>query len=266
MSELAVQGFRAERDAIIDVAKSLRDEEWNLPSDCAGWSIRDVYGHMACTLHGVIDPAYLPSMGDGGTEQSMEAPVAERRAWTIEQVLDEYATYSAQAADAFAALQQPPMADTMLPMADLGTHPMSILPATFLFDAYTHLRVDVLKPFGAIDRPEPPRDEQRLGPTVEWMLAGLPWMCADALASAVRSPLVLELSGPGGGVWTITPGGEDGRVSITEGASDDAIATARSSSHDFVIWGTKRRPFADYVTIAGDGDAARAFLAAVNII
>jgi uncharacterized protein (TIGR03083 family) len=203
MSQLAVDGFRAEREAILTVAKGLTAEEWDLPSACAGWSIRDVLGHMACTLHGVIDPAFLPDSSKVGTERSMEPAVAERRSWPIEAVLEEYETYSGQAAEVFASVQAPPLGETLLPMGELGTHPMAILPSTFLFDGYTHLRNDILTPNGSIDREQPPRDEQRLRPTIEWMLAGLPWMCADALAGVVDRPLELTLDGPGGGTWTI---------------------------------------------------------------
>jgi uncharacterized protein (TIGR03083 family) len=263
MSQLAVDGFRAERDAILTVAKSLSEDEWNLPSDCRGWAVRDVFGHMACTLHGVSDPAFLPDTSSG-TEDAMEPPVAERRTWPIEQLVAEYETYSAQAAEAFASVQSPGIAETPLPMGELGTHPMSILPSTFLFDAYCHLRHDVLAPTGPIERPQPPRDEQRLRPTVEWMLAGLPWMCAAALDAIAQRPLTLELSGPGGGTWTIAPGTE--RVSVSEGAVKDAAATVRSTSHDFVVWGTKRRPWQDSVEIAGDETYAAAVLDAVKII
>jgi uncharacterized protein (TIGR03083 family) len=265
MSELAVQGFRAERDAILTVAKSLRDDEWDLPSDCKGWAVRDVFGHMACTLHGVVDPAFLPKMNDDGTENAMEAPVAERRSWSIEQVVDEYETYSGQAADVFASLQQPPAADTMLPMADLGTHPMSILPSTFLFDAYCHLRHDLLAPTGPIARPQPPRDEQRLGPTIEWMLAGIPWMCPD-IAAVIDRPLVLVLDGPGGGAWTFGAASTEGRITITPGETADAAATVRSRTHEFVVWGTRRRPFADAVVIDGDAPYADAVLRTIKVI
>ena len=85
MTELAVNGFRAEHEAILEIAKSLSADEWNSPSDCAGWATRDVLGHMASTLHGVVDPAFMPDMS-GGTEQSMEAPVKSRRALPIEEV------------------------------------------------------------------------------------------------------------------------------------------------------------------------------------
>ena len=135
-----------------------------------------------------------------------------------------------------------------------------------MFDGYTHLRNDILTPNGSIDREQPPRDAQRLRPTVEWMLAGLPWMCADALAGVVDRPLELTLDGPGGGTWTIAPGGPDGRVALTEGPSTDAAASARSTDHDFVIWGTRRAPWREHVQLGGDEAYAARVLDAINII
>ncbi len=262
MSELAVEGLRAERDAILTIAKGLTDDEWNAPSDCDGWAVRDVYAHMAAVLHGVADPSVMVDMS-GGTEAAMEIPVAERRSWPIEQVLEEYETYSEQVANVAAMAQEPPMSETMLPMGDLGTHPMSILASTFTFDAYCHLRNDILKPNGPIDRPEPPRDEMRLKPTVEWMLAGLPWMSEKELAFVDR-PIALALTGPGGGTWTIGPVGNEGRVLVREG-THDAVATLTSSDHDFVVWGTGRRPWRDLVTVTGDDAYAGRVLDALKI-
>jgi uncharacterized protein (TIGR03083 family) len=265
MSQLAVDGFRAEREAILTLAKGISADEWLLPSACAGWSIRDVMGHMACTLHGVLDPTFLPDTTQG-TERGMEPSVTERRTWPIEQVIDEYETYSGQAADVFASLQSAPLSETMIPMADLGTHPMAILPSTFLFDGYTHLRNDILTPNGSIDRPEPPRDEMRLRPTIEWMLAGLPWMCADALRDIVDRPIVLALDGPGGGTWTIGPGGDEGRVTVAEGTDAGAAASITSTDHDFVIWGTRRAPWRESVKVVGDDAYAARVLDAIKII
>jgi len=267
MSELAVQGYRAERESILEVAKSLSTAELDSPSDCAGWATRDVLAHLAASIHGVVDPAYLVDMTDGA-EQAMEAPVSERRSWPVERVLEEYETASGQAAEAFATLQEPPLAETPIPMADLGTHPMSILPGTFLFDSYCHLRNDILAPNGSVERPEPPRDDQRLTPILEWMLAGLPWMCADELRPIVTRPLVLEFTGPGAGTFTVAPvdTGSDGRVRIVEGAAGDAAATVTSTAHDFVIWGTRRRPWAGYVKVTGDAAYAAPILDAINVI
>jgi len=254
MSTLGVEGLRAERDTTLAIAKSLTDDEWNAPSDCAGWAVRDVVAHMASVLHGVVDPSMMPDLS-GGTEDGMEAPVAERRSWTVDDVLAEYETYSGQVADLAATLQDPPMSEAMLPMGDLGTHPMAIMPCTFLFDNYCHLRNDILEPNGPIDRPQPPRDDMRLAPTIEWMLAGLPWMCAEKLTFVDR-PITLTLTGAGGGTWSIGPGGDDGRVLVSEGAASGSVATVTSDSHDFVVWGTQRRPWKTLTTV--DGDAAYA--------
>jgi len=262
MSELAVEGLRAERAAILEIASGLSADEWALPSDCAGWAVRDVLAHMASILHGVADPALMPDVS-GGTEAAMEAPVAERRTWPIEQVIEEYETYSEQVVNITAMAQQPPMSETMLPLGDLGTHPMSILASTFTFDAYCHLRNDILRPYGPIDRPEPPRDEKRLRPVVEWMLAGLPWMSEKELTFVDR-PIALTLEGPGGGTWTIGPVGKDSRVLVRED-DDGAVAHVSSSDHDFVVWGTRRRPWRDFVKVEGDTEYASRVLDAVRI-
>jgi uncharacterized protein (TIGR03083 family) len=263
MSQLGVDGYRAERAAILEVAATLSDDEWNAASDCEGWAVRDVIAHMGSVLHGVVDPSQMVDLS-AGTEISMEAPVAQRRSLPIADVLTEYETYSGQAGDAFAMFQDPSMADNELPMGELGTHPMSMLASTFLFDAYCHLRNDILRPNGPIDRPEPPRDEQRLRPTVEWMLAGLPWMCTEALAFMDR-PLTLVLDGPGGGTWTLQPAGTSERPQVSAG-DDGAAATVFSSDHDFVVWGTKRRPWASLVEVKGDEQYAARVLDAIKII
>jgi uncharacterized protein (TIGR03083 family) len=265
MSTLAVEGLRAERAAILEVLHSLSEDEWNRPSDCAGWTVRDVVAHMGSVYHGVVDPSKMPDTSGPDPEGAMEAPVAERRTWPVAEVLAEYETFSEQAINVFAMAQDEPLASTQLPMGAFGTHPMSMLAGTFTFDAYCHLRNDILAPNGPIDRPEPPRDEQRLQPTVEWMLAGLPWMCAADLA-VVDRPLVLVLDGPGGGTWTLAPGGPEGRIDVREGADAAAAATATSTTHDFVIWGTKRRPWRDYVKVDGDAAYASRVLDAVNVI
>lgn len=263
MSQMGVEGLQAERAATLEVLHSLTDDEWDAPSGCAGWAVRDVVAHMASILHGVVDPTQMPDVS-GGTEAAMEVPVAERRTWTTGAVLDEYETFSEQASAVFAMAQDPPLADTMLPMGDLGTHPMSMLASTFCFDAYCHLRNDILVPEGPIDRPEPPRDAVRVGATLEWMLAGLPWMSQEALAFVDR-PVALDLTGTGGGTWTIAPGGEDGRVRVTEGAGPDVAATITSDAHDFVSWATHRRKWSECVEIEGDEPYASTVLDAMHI-
>jgi uncharacterized protein (TIGR03083 family) len=242
MSQLALDGLRAERAATLDVLRSLRADEWNAPSAEAGLRVRDVVGHVASTHHGVIDRAHLPGNGD---------PVAARREWRTADLVDEFETYTDQTANVFAAMQNGSGAREVA-MGAFGTHLSSQLADLYLFDLYGHLRGDILRPYGPVDRPEPPRDEMRVRPTVEWMVAAWPCMCP---MPGVGDPLiVLTLDGPGGGTWTI-------------GAPTSPVgATVRSNDHDFTLWGTQRRPWRDFVTIDGDETYAARVLDTVRII
>ena len=77
------------------------------------------------------------------------------------------------------------MADTVVPLSDLGEHPLHLLGNAIAFDHYCHLRHDI---GAAVERAAAlPHDPEVLAPTIEWMLAGLPQMCADALAAAPGS-------------------------------------------------------------------------------
>jgi uncharacterized protein (TIGR03083 family) len=256
MTQAAVDALRAERDEVLELGRSLTPDEWQAQSDCDGWRVQDVIAHMTLAMYAVVDPSKLPPSDDPDVERDMDVAVETRKDWTPTQVLDEYASVSAQALDAMAGLQNEPLASTIIPMKNLGSHPMHLVPNAFAFDHYTHLRVDILEPTGPIDRPELPRDELRLEPTIDWMLAGLPQMCADALAKVATAPVRLELSGPG--AKSLTIGGDDG---------DTPAATIRSSTHDFVVWGTQRRSWRDLdVTLEGDTDLAAAVADNINII
>ena len=90
-------------------------------------------------------------------------------------------------------------------------------------------------------------------------------MCAEKLAF-VDKPITLTLTGVGGGTWSIGPGGDDGRVLVSEGAAPDAVATITSDSHDFVVWGTQRRPWKSMTTIDGDAAYAGRVLDGIKII
>jgi hypothetical protein len=152
------------------------------------------------------------------------------------------------------------MADTVVPLNDLGSHPLHLLANALVFDHYCHLRNDVLAPNGPIERPALPSDELRVGATIEWMLAGLPQMCAANLEGKLDAPINLVLSGPGGGDYILSSAG------VAPGRDPAAVATVTSTAADFVVWGTQRRPWASYVAIEGDERAAAAVLDVINII
>jgi len=265
MTTAAIEALRAERDHVIELIGSITDEEWELPSDCEGWRVQDVIAHMSAVFvavsGGTTARAEPPS---DDAERNADAAVDERRAWSPAQVIDEYTSTSEAAITGLEMMQGNAMGDTVIPLGNLGSHPMHLLADALAFDHYCHLRHDLIAPGGPLQRPALPSDELRLRPTMTWMLAGLPQMCAEAL-TVVDRPITMVFEGPGGGVWSLRPGSPF--VEVADGAADDAAATVTSSAHDFVSWGTKRRDWRQCgVTVSGDDVYAATVLDAINVI
>lgn len=265
MTAAAIDALRAERGHVLDLIASLTAADWEAPSDCAGWRVQDVIGHMSAVFVAVSGGATAqadPPTDDA--ERNADAAVDERRGWTSAEVAAEYERSSEAAIAGLAALQGTPMGDTVIPLGNLGHHPMHLLADALAFDHYCHLRHDLIAPGGPLVRDPLPSDDLRLVPTMTWMLAGLPQMCAEALRIVDR-PLQLVFEGPGGGTWHLIPG--DPFVEVVAGPADEPAATVVSTAHDFVSWGTTRRPWRELgVRISGDERYAAQVLDGINII
>jgi uncharacterized protein (TIGR03083 family) len=246
-----------------EVARSLRPEEWSAASHCPGWSVKDLVAHTSSNFKVLVEPPPPADPVSGMTaERAQDLLVDERRSWTADDVLAELEQYRQPALDVLAALQQEPLASQQVTLHELGTYPMPALADAFAFDLYCHLRADLLAPTGPVRRQLPEADDQRLAPGIGWMLTGLPQMC-PAVEAVLDRPIVLRLTGPGGGEYTLAPG--PARPVVTEGSAGPAAAVT-SSAHDFVLWGTKRTDWRPDTTIEGDRDYAAAVLDAINIV
>jgi uncharacterized protein (TIGR03083 family) len=253
-------------DQVSELIESLTPQEWQQPSGCVGWRVQDVIAHLGGGAHQTVEP---PNVDEGATiagtaEQQMEAMVLARRTQTSEEIKQEYLDYAARSVDWMAGLQSEPVASTPVPILDLGTYPIHIFPDVVAFDHYCHLHVDVLAPFGPIDRTVPPVENEVLRPAIGWMLLGLPQMQGRDL-DVLQRPLALELTGPGGGRWVLSPALSDAGIQVRE--SDEACpASVRSSAADFVRWATGRAPWRQLANLSGDVTAAEPFLDRLNII
>jgi hypothetical protein len=212
---------------------------------------------MADVCRAVVDPGALPEGVPGDIEASQSARVDARRDWDHHKVLSEYEDLSARALEAITGLQAPGVAETVIPLDNLGSYPMHMIANAFAFDHFCHLRNDILKPNGPIDRPSPPVDDVRMATTLEWLIAGIPQMAPDAMRKVVTKPFGLRLTGLGGGEWTITPAEGDGLVGVSEGIADDVAGLVTSPGAEFVIWATHRRPWRK-CKVTREGDAAYA--------
>lgn len=264
MSKEAVVALRLAVDEVKSVVSSLTDEEWSRPSGCAGWSVRDLVAHMSSNYKETVDPSPPPTEPvQLPAERMMDLLVEPRKDWTNQQILAEYLDYCDKAVDVLASFQDEPLASTVIPLADLGSYPMHQLADAYAFDHYCHLRIDLLAPRGPIERAVPAADATRIGPAVRWMITGMPQMQKN-LGASLSAPIVLVLTGPGGGEWTIAPSGSD--IVVTAGASAAAVATVSSSGHDFVDWGTQRSNWRGHCSVTGDESVVARFLDALNII
>ncbi|MCU1501914.1 MAG: hypothetical protein JWM12_1268 [Ilumatobacteraceae bacterium] len=260
MTTAAIAALRVEQQRALALFASLCDDEWQAASGCAGWRIQDVAQHMASTFHTIAEPTSIEGGTSADAEQNAEVPVEARRSWTAAQVVDEYVEWSEKGIAALAALQEPPMAGTVVALSNLGSHPLHILGNAIVFDHYCHLRHDIGATIGRAA--ELPRDPAALAATAEWMLAGLPQMCADALAGCAQG-VNLVFEGPGGGDYALRPG-DGGPWTVTSGL-DPALPSAVSTMHDFVSWGTKRIDWRELGVHMPDVGGART-LDAINVI
>jgi uncharacterized protein (TIGR03083 family) len=91
--------------AIAALGQELADPEWDMPSECPGWSVRDVMAHMIGTERDLLgDPAPstptpLPVHVHNDVGAHNEAWVASRRSQPGEVVLDEFRSVTARRLD-----------------------------------------------------------------------------------------------------------------------------------------------------------------------
>ncbi len=259
------------RQDIEPILRSLTDDEWKLPTACPGWRMHEAVAHMTSNMKLFVDPEPMPEPEPGGdmpgAEELAEMLLVDRRNWSHEKLMAEYDAVLEGFLVALGAFQDEPMASTTSDLGQLGVHPMHIFPNMFTFDHYCHLRIDMLRPGGELEREVAPSDDLRVRPGIEWMMAGLPQMCRNELG-VVDKPLTIDLTGPGEGTWLVEPAGGDGlvRVEQVDASPSDAAAVVTSSAHDYVSWGTKRSDWRESCTVTGDADYAATVLDAVNVI
>ncbi|MEP7114513.1 MAG: maleylpyruvate isomerase N-terminal domain-containing protein, partial [Ilumatobacteraceae bacterium] len=152
-------------DEVKLVLTSLTDDEWSAPSGCQGWTVKDLVAHMSSNFKEVVEPSPPPAEPlDLPAERVMDLLVEPRKGWSNSQVRDEYLQYCDGAVAVLTALQDEPLASTVIPLSDLGSYPMNQLADAFAFDHYCHLRIDLLAPTGPVARDVPAADDALVAP------------------------------------------------------------------------------------------------------
>jgi uncharacterized protein (TIGR03083 family) len=194
----------AENARLLAQLRGLTDAQWQAPTDCARWTVRDVVVHLIASAQAQANPLEFARQALAGrrlTEQIggvhwvdglNEAQLRARTNWTAAQLPDAWARHSARALRARRRLPAPLRALPVLPIGSgLGVH-IGRQPLAYLFDmgftrdVWMH-RIDVARAAGVEPELTPEHDGR---------------IVADILAEWSRrhgQPFTLTLTGPAGG-------------------------------------------------------------------
>ncbi|MCV7436699.1 maleylpyruvate isomerase family mycothiol-dependent enzyme [Mycobacterium seoulense] len=227
-----------ERAIVLDVFSRLPDSMWARDSGCSGWSVQDLLSHMACSYWLAVDPSTLPDPGGLPAERAADLYVESRRSMTPAQVVADYESVSSRGLEVLAAVEGQ---DVDIPIGDVGTYPASVVPTTFVFESFVHLRYDLFAPDGPLRSEPPVVDELRLAPTLDWIEAALPQQNTQLL-NDLRGGVEIRLDG----LCTRT---------LRLGAQGDPAARITSDSQAFVRWVTQRGTW-EGLGVRAEGDSS----------
>ncbi len=249
---------------LVALARSIPEDEWDLPTDCAGWSVKDHVAHTAHleavlagapeeTLH-VDEAPHLRGLMSYYTEQGVLA----RRGRDMESLVVEI---EQSAATRYAELQADPPSDGDAPAprspGGVGWSVRTLL-SNRPFDIWMHeqdIRRATGRP-GGYDSPAAAHVISTLG-------RALPMVVGKRLSPPPGTTVRVQVP-DAGEEWTVRVG-EDGRAGL-ETPDVEATTTARLSPEDFVVLaGGRRTPEETTAHVSGDEELGRRLLAKLAI-
>lgn len=112
---------RAEREALVGTLRELSAEEWEHPSLCAGWRVRDVAGHLtAVSLMRPVDLPVMLARGGFSYNGMIYRDGLRRGRAPVEQILADHERVTD-------VRRAPPMLTPLEPLTDTLVHTQDIL-------------------------------------------------------------------------------------------------------------------------------------------
>jgi uncharacterized protein (TIGR03083 family) len=259
-----IDALRRESEAVLNFCAGLSPDEWNAPSRAGGWRVRDVVAHLAAGSRLMFSLDVIELMRTREVERFNDKLVAEREGMSPAALLAEYRIWGSRVARLLSLVTRGPGGSLPLRVGELGWYPARLVASALTFDAHTHLRHDIAP---ALGRPVPATDARRMAVAVEWLLALLEQLNAEQRTWLDR-PLVLHLTGDGGGTWRVDPAGR-GRLRVGGATTvpDGTATTITGAAADFPAWATRRASWRECnLTIDGDTASATRFLDTVHLV
>jgi uncharacterized protein (TIGR03083 family) len=112
---------KAERLSVADLLESLDDHEWDVPSLCAGWTVRDVAAHLTLSTRTTFFGTLKGIIRARGSWDRMTADVARQRATRFTP-----AELIAQIRETAGSAQRAPLSSPLDPLVDALVHGQDI--------------------------------------------------------------------------------------------------------------------------------------------
>lgn len=259
--ETYVRAWRESADAILALAAELDDAEWDLPTDCPGWTVKDVVAHLAHLEsqlgHTEQNPPAVPGATDLVSTYT-EAGVAERRDRTPAEVTAELA----------AAVELRTERLTDLP--DDPTAPASVTPGGVPWSWDTLLRNRVVDMWvheqdirRATGRPGG-LDSTAAQVVVMTFSFAMPYVVGKRVKAPASSTVHWDVTGETPLQLAVRVG-EDGRASAVETFDQPSTLLSMSTETFTVLTAGRRLPGEVDVRIDGDQELGLATLTAMAV-
>lgn len=265
MTEIPSAVLRKIRADLITVGHGLTAGDWEKPSACPGWTVKDVYAHVATEL----TPRWMvESLRADNIEAHNDRAVERWRGRSGPQVLQAYERLSGIALGTLPLLLGSPLGRLRAPLGELGRHPLAMLANAVVFDWWVHLHLDILAPSGPIEAEAVPVGGDEIAAMLVWMFAGVGAAQGDELGW-LPGPVAFDLEGPGGGVWVLDVDPEMRRAKARRRPEipPGCAAVVRAAGAGFPSWATQRTPWRDAsVKVEGDTALATRVLDTIRVV
>jgi uncharacterized protein (TIGR03083 family) len=261
-----VEAWRLAVDDTVGLLRGLSDEEWDTPTDLAGWDVRAVAAHLAhleSELAGNPQPSVtvpgLPHVVSPMGAYTEQGPVA-RTDWPTEQIVDELERSTAARLEELRAA--PPTDGSAAPPrtpGGIGWDTQTLL-SNRVVDVWMHqqdIRRAVHRP-GGFDTPAAAH-------TVRVLAGGMGYVLGKRVKPPAGTVLVLEVTGTHA-FRTVLGVGADGRATRLDTSPEPPDVSIRMDAETFVVLaGGRRQPSDVPVWVDGDLDLGARFLGAMAI-
>ncbi len=255
--------------AVTKLMASLEPDDWNRPTPCVGWSVKDVLahlGHVEGMLAHHFDQPDPPAgwIGEGSPlDQITNQGVAARRPWSTARVTDEI---ERAAAATSVLLGSPDLDWNEAALTPVGPAPRSVAVEMRVNDAFLHLcdirtaiDVDIKESNEPMGR-EPKAREVAVSRAVRLT----PWAWAKKVGATDGQRLRLSLSGSGGVDHDVVM--RDGKAVIeSQDGEPDAFVKGASLSYLLAVSGRHALVPAGGGLVA-TGEPARALLEKFRLV